>query len=866
MQVSGIQGMVTGLLILFMSGGSPASELPLSFFRDHCVDCHEGGSPEGGVNLESPQLEWKQPSTSRFWEKVLAAIEDGRMPPEDASQPGMAERQKAARELHAVLQENVRPGGTVLRRLNRAEYESTIRDVLKVPFVAPPSFPADAKSHGFNNIGEGLILSPPLMEQYFLVATDVADLVIPPFRPAVDVKAETVSLKPDDFSVNFEGSKVQSLGGQKVLRLVTKNEVLVRSSTWPTRFEAQHSGEYVLSIKAGVFKPVDDQPFKLRLLAFKSTSGSFTSVYGLRELGEVEIPVTDSGSSPVTVRKLSVELEKGETIAFYWANSDFGWDRDGRDEAARQLRKRLTDPRKYAAWLKMGFDRGRTPTAGWKQMKELINGSELDLKDPRLAELPKRFSANNQNQLMWLFEVMHHEVGPALDLHSVVVTGPTRLIEDTEARQQRQRTERFLGQRDGRSDQDYATDILSPFLDQAFRRPPTKSQVKKYVDIALKHHAEGHRFEDGIHLAIRAALCSTGFLYRGTTQGKLDDYDLASRLSYFLWGSPPDAALRKSAATGNLSDPVVLEDQTRRLLKDRRAERFLKSFVDQWLDLELLPEIMPDPRLLKFTDKDLQAITAETRMFVEEILRENHPLETFIDPGFTYLNSRNAKLYGIKDVTGDAMQRMALKKNGRFGGILGQASVMMATANGVDTQPVLRGVWLLENVFGETPPPPPSSVPAIEPDTSGATSIRDLLSRHQADTGCAQCHRRIDPLGFALENFDPVGRWRDHYPVYRRKDDGKVVKEKGQQVDPRGLLPDGAVIHDITSLKRYLVDNVDQFAACLAGKLLVYGTGRELNYADRQITRQLATQITQQGKGFRDLIVAVVLSESFRTK
>ena len=838
------------------------ADLPLTFFRNQCFDCHSSDSSEGNVDLQSAKRDWSLPATSHFWEKVLAAIEDGRMPPVDAEQPTKSERQAATRSLHAVLKENVQPGGTVLRRLNRTEYENTVRDVLKVPFTAPPSFPADAEAHRFDNIGEGLILSPPLMEQYFLVATEVADLVIPPLRPAVKVKPETIVIRPEDFSVNFEGSKVQSVGDTKVLRLVTKNEVLVRSSTWPTRFEARHSGEYSLQVKAGAFKPVDDHPLKLVLLAFKSTGASFTSVYGLRELGVLEIKPRENPE----VQQLDVELNKGETVAFYWANSPFGWDRDGKEEAARQLRERLSDPAKYAAWLTMGFDRGRTPAAGWKQMKELVSGDSLDLNDMRLKTLPKRFSATDQNQLMWLFEVMHHETGPGLDIHAMTVTGPTRLIEDKESLQQRKRTEAFLGRREGRSDRDYATAILTPFLNSAFRRPATEDQIGKYVEMALSHQADGHRFEDGIHLAIRAALCSTSFLYRGTMAGKLNDDDLASRLSYFLWSSPPDAALRKAAATGQLSDPDVLARHTRRLLSDRRASRFLTSFVDQWLDLKMLSEIMPDPRLLKFTDKDLMAITEETRLFVDEILRENHAIETFIDPGFTYLNARNARLYGIEGIKGDEMRRVSLENQGYAGGILGQASVMMATANGVDTQPVLRGVWLLENVFGEDPPPPPSSVPAIEPDTSGATSIRELLSRHQADANCAVCHSRIDPLGFALENLDPVGRWRTHYPVYKKRSDGNVVTLDGPEVDANGELPDGTHIRGVNDLKRYLVEHIDKFSECLGGKLLIYAAGRPMNYADRLVVKRVVGDVKSKGNGFQDLIIALVLSESFRTK
>ena len=843
-----------------------AAELPNVFFRVYCFDCHAGDTTEGSVDLEShlkiESQNWSDPSTSHQWEKVLAAIEDRRMPPPDAGQPPEQQRKAVTQQIHSVLKKNVHPGGTVLRRLNRFEYENTVREILKVPYIAPPSFPADVEVHGFDNIGEGLILSPPLMEQYFLAATEIADLVIPPVREQVDVKPETVVLHPKDFSVNFEGSKVQDKAGGKVMRLVTKNEVLVRSSTWPTRFEATHSGEYTLTIDASAFKPVDDKPLTLRLLAFQSTKGSFTSVYELKELGELEIRPRETPSNLA----INVELEKGETIGFYWANSSFGWDRDGKAEATKQLRERLSDRPMYAAWLKMGFDRGRTPASGWDQMKRLIQSGKLDLQDPKLDILPEKFTASEQNQLMWLFEYMHHEVGPGLDIHSVKVTGPNRLIDDRAAIEQRKRTESFLGNRNDRTDREYATKILTTFLNKAFRRPATTDQIEMFVNIALSHQAEGHRFEDGIHLAIRAALCSPNFLYRESSVGELDDYDLASRLSYFLWTNPPDNALQKAAAKGELSRPDVLAQHTERLLKDRRSSRFLNRFLDQWLDLKLLPEIMPDPRLMRFSPKHLQAVTSETRSFVGEILRKNLPLETFINPDFTYLNARNAALYGIKNVKGDKMRRIAIKKNGRFGGILGQASVMMATANGVDTQPVLRGVWLLENVFGNVPPPPPSSVPAIEPDTSGATSIRELLSRHKADIKCAQCHRHIDPLGFALENFDPIGRWRSHYPVYEKNENGKVVTRDGLKVDAKGELPDGTKIATVTDLKRYLVKNIDQFSACLTEKLLVYATGRRLNYGDRQVVQEIVSEVAENGNGFRDLIIAIVQSESFQAK
>ena len=455
--------------------------------------------------------------------------------------------------------------------------------------------------------------------------------------------------------------------------------------------------------------------------------------------------------------------------------------------------------------------------------------------------------------------------GPAVDIGKAEIIGPIRLVEDNQVKEQRLRTARFMGHRQGRNDEEYATAILQPFLDKAFRRPATVEQVSKYVKLALRHTSEGNRFEDGVHLAIRAALCSPKFIYRGLEAGNLDDYDLASRLSYFLTSSPPDKKLLKLASTKSLSDPKTLARETRRLLSSKRVNNFINSFAGQWLDLRVLPDIMPDPRLINWNDNYLNAITDETEMFMSEILRENHTLDTFIDPNFTYMNRFNARLYNYPFEGNSAMKRVPIKRGSKYGGILGQASVMMATANGVDTQPVLRGVWLLENVLGDPPSEPPPDIPAVEPDTSGAKTIRELLERHQADASCASCHRKIDPLGFALENFDPVGRWRSHYPLYEKRGD-KTITLKGQPVDAIGQLPNGTHLEDVRDLKRYLVENIDIFSHCLTEKLMVYATGRTPSYGDRKVIDNIVAQAKDRGNGFQDLVVALVASGAFRAK
>jgi hypothetical protein len=521
----------------------------------------------------------------------------------------------------------------------------------------------------------------------------------------------------------------------------------------------------------------------------------------------------------------------------------------------------------------------------------LMQSDDLNLNDPRLDKLPEKYGGGlSDGPHRWIKSYVHEELfrfGPALDVMQITIEGPLRLIEDEATKLRKARTRQFLSQRDmstaglaprfdrATSIQDQAASVLRPFLERAFRRGVTDAQLRDLVELATsERNKTDWRLEDGLHVAIRRALVSPQFLYRSTRPGMLDDFDLASRLSYFLTSSPPDEQLMNVARRGELTDPDILQRETRRLLNGPRAARFLNSFSGQWLGTRRLVDIMPDPRLLKFFAADRLALVAETEQFVAEILRENLPLETFIDPGFSYRSARTNKIYG-DDLQGFETRRVTFPKGGRHGGILGLGSVMMATANGVDTHPVHRGVWVLENVFGTPTPPPPAEVPAIAPDTSGTTSMRDQLNAHRADASCAHCHKLIDPLGLVLESFDPVGRWRDHYPRYAKRND-RLTEEfyssigkgtfKGKMVDTKVTIPDGQQLEDVTDLKRYVLDRMDMFSRCLTEKLLTYATGRRLGFGDRRAVNQIVADVRQEGNGFRDLILAVVQSESFRTK
>ncbi len=331
----------------------------------------------------------------------------------------------------------------------------------------------------------------------------------------------------------------------------------------------------------------------------------------------------------------------------------------------------------------------------------------------------------------------------------------------------------------------------------------------------------------------------------------------------------------RAAKNGSLSKRDTLAKHTRRLLASSKSNTFVESFLGQWLDLNELENLVPDanlftqPKEFKYTDAEKEAYVQEAHLVFREILDENRPLVDFIDPDFTYTTGAVGRyIYELPEFNtrkkndNKKMVRVTLQQGGRFGGLLGMAGVMTATANGVDTQPVLRGVWVLENILGDPPPPPPEAVPALTPGTGNEVSPREILASHTTEESCAGCHKRIDPVGFVLESFDPVGRWRTEYPPLRTQ--GK--KAKALPVETDGTLTDGTTLKDITDLKAYLRDNIAPFAECVLEKLLTYATGRAMGYSDRKLIRQLVEENEQRGGGFQDLVIALVNSKSFRTR
>ncbi len=406
-----------------------------------------------------------------------------------------------------------------------------------------------------------------------------------------------------------------------------------------------------------------------------------------------------------------------------------------------------------------------------------------------------------------------------------------------------------------------AADLMRRFARRAFRRPVSDEVLAPYLDLVDRALGGGAGLAEALQGGYRALLVSPRFLYLQETPGRLDDHALAARLSYFLWNEPPDDLLGELADRGRLRHSHVLDSQVERMLNDDRGRRFVSDLAAEWLDLKLIDFTEPDRRLYPQFDPIVQhSMLDETHAFLQYLLENDLGVGRLIDSDFTFLNSRLARFYGVASpVKGDALRKVELVADDQRGGVLTQGAVLKVTANGTTTSPVIRGVWVSERLLGQPIPPPPRGVPAVEPDIRGATSIREILAKHRSSDTCNACHVKIDPPGFALENYDPSGRWRTHYGPARKKPGAAVV-------DASYETPAGDRFENIAEFRALILRDQEQLARNFAEKLLAYGTGAVVGFADRAVVDQVVQATRPQDYGLRSLLKAVVFSETFRSK
>jgi len=820
------------LFVLLLAASAVAEDVPrrslhpdlAALFEQHCLRCHGPKKAEGDFRIDQLGSDLDNRKTFTAWANVVKRIKSGKMPPEDEPRPDPAQVASVVKKIDTVLDyyalKRRESGRTVLRRLNRVEYENTVRDLFAVDVAVKELLPEDTIAHGFDTIGSALNVSPVLMERYLEAADAVLSAATAP-RASIPSKVEVFELN-DSLPEYFRGA---------VLRR-EKDVVLFRSDGSPSqlaKFRARAAGRYRFKISASAHQ--SNVPLAMGVLV-----GNFNTSYGTAH----HLGYFDARPGEPQIIELETYLQQRETIKV-------------------------------------------TPAA-----------------------LPRVYVKD------W-----PAYPGPGLAIGTIEVEGPLPEVWPSESYR------RVFGDIDPRQGTlADAEKLLAAFLPRAFRRPTTAEELAPYLALVKNALESGESFESALRGGYKAILCAPPFLYRKEQPGVLDDYALASRLSYFLWSTLPDEELLKLAAEGKLSgsgsrqntsgrggegesggkttQPVannspplslsptlplqnpVLRAQVERMLNHPKAQEFTKNFTGQWLKLRDIDFTTPDRQLYPEFEESLEwSMIEESHAFFNELLKNDLSLLNFVDSDFAMLNARLARHYGIEGVEGVegvAIRKVAIKPEQNRGGVLTQASVLKVTANGTNTSPVVRGVWVMDAIVGKPVPPPPANVPAIEPDIRGATTIREQLARHREIASCAACHAQFDPAGFALENYDVIGGYREQYRALGTKERVRVPDSNiskflakpgyglGPAVEAGDTLPDGRKFANLQEFKKLLLADPDQIARCLTEKLVVYGTGHGLEYGDHAEIERIVAESRDQKYGFRSLVHLVVASELFRKK
>lgn len=722
------------------------SLLPL--LRTYCFSCHDAGDE---IPLAQDETLVDFQSHRQTWVRALAQVRLGSMPPADADPLDADTRSRlidlidnTANAVDCVRNPNA--GKVALRRLNRAEYRNTIRDLTGVDYKPAEGFPGDDVGYGFDNIGDVLSLPPLLIEKYLDAAEFITGKAIytPPPPEIYEIEKAASSLI---------GAEKYGNGGSRI--------TLASQGTVSLQQDLPFGGTYDLTIAASGDQ-AGDEPVKMQL-----TSGR------LKKIIEVKAKQPQDYSIRLRLGKGTRKIDLSFINDYYI-----------KDKADRNLH----------------------------------------LHHVRLSGMQH----SNQNLSPDRLPASHHKI--------------------------------LFKRPDSDNTPEQATQaVLSRFASRAFRRPATNNEVNRLVALATRVRTEGGSFEESIQVTLQAILISPHFLFKVEEPRKVDpngkmpaitDYELATRISYFLWSSMPDDELLMMAHRGQIRDRQRLREKIGRMLQDPRSNRFVENFAGQWLQLRNLEQANPDPGIFRGFDDDIRSLMRrETLTFFAAVMRGNLSVTRLLDGRFTFLNEKLAQFYGIAGVNGDEFRRVSLQGTPR-GGLLTQASVLTVTSNPTRTSPVKRGKWILENLLNTPPPPAPPNIPELEKSRLVGT-LRQRMEQHRENPACATCHNMMDPLGFALEQFDAVGRFRSH--------DGQAP------VDATGKLPDGTEFNGVEDLRRILAtEKQEQFVRCFTEKLLIYATGRGTEYYDRCAIDEIVALAAKHDYEFAYIIAGIVECDPFQ--
>jgi hypothetical protein len=785
-------------------------------FDQHCYDCHDADAKKGGLDLVA--LKWKPDDAENLqqWTKVFDKVERGEMPPKKKERPPAEVSSTFLKTLQDELQTFSRhkqesEGRVVYRRLNRTEYVNTVHDLLGIDTPLRDLLPEDATAGGFDNIGAALNLSAVHLERYL----EAADLALKE-ATVTTPKPETKKIRTD---YNQTWHDWNSPGFQ--------------NSVWT------HSPEGLLAIRwngangphgeLGAWSPpVPDARYRFRIRA--------------RAMIDKEGPNANADDKKRPDRRimLKVALADWPRTGLTFGNTYF----EMSPAEFREFEYEARVPQGKTLWVSPYRTVPETPDE-----RAMVGGicavvEWVEIEGPLHEQWPPR-----GHQLLY----GNLPLQPA---NAKVATKDLRVVSSQPEADARR--------------------LLAVFLPKVFRRLVTDEEVTEHLTLVTEQMQKGRRFDEALRAAYKMALCSPKFLFLQEKPGPLDDHALASRLSYGLWSTAPDDELDALAAQKKLHEPATLRAQTERMLASPKAKHFTQNFLGSWLNLRDIDFTQPDTKLYPEFEQYLQqSMVSETERFFDELLTRNLSVRNIVQSDFAMLNERLAEHYGIAGVKGEQIRKVSLTPGSRRGGFITQGAVLKVSANGTSTSPVVRGAYVLDRILGTPPDPPPKNVAAIEPDIRGATTIREQLDKHRNQQACAGCHAKLDPPGFALENFDVTGRWRTNYRAIPDSAKDKVVNvpgtdrrfyTQGRPVDPSFIMADGRPFKDVDEFKQLILAQPEQLARCVTEKLITHFSGAQLQFADREIVEAIVHRAASSDHGLRTLLHEVIQSRVFTHK
>jgi hypothetical protein len=781
------------------------------FLAANCTSCHGNEEHKRDLNFEVLTSVQSLIDDRDRWDLVVQKLRDREMPPDDEPQPAEHQRQAVAGWLQRELARIDRvtppdPGRVTARRLNREEYNNTIRDLLGVELRPADDFPQDDTGYGFDNIGDVLSLSPALMEKYLSSADRIARAAVfgnPAMTP-------TLTRLRSDGRRNGDARTFPAQYDRTGLSL-------------PNAFHAVHrlpvEADYIIRVGLGGSRPLGSDPITLTLWIDDKQVDAL--VYDAEKAASFDQDRQDFNAN---TRQFRVRLPAGEhqiSVAIPNLYDGFPPRFGGPNPAKRpQPAPRVFTPRP-----------GATPEQIARQRQQFEESQAA------IQKLPLN----------------------GVRVSTVDVGGPYAQA----AGRSRASTEKvyLCGHQNGAHVDACVPRIMTGLARRAFRRPVAEKEIEKYVAL-VRQVQQDDGFDEGLAVGLQALLVSPDFLFRiersrpapvGALTQRITQHELATRLSYFLWATMPDEPLRRAADAGTLRDPVVLSAQVRRMLRDPRSKAIAEQFGGQWLQFRGLESVTRNrERFPDFEDYLRLSMARETELFVDHIVRQDRSVLDFIGGRYSFLNERLARHYGIAGVSGPEFRKVDLTGTPR-GGVLTQGSVLTISSYATRTSPVLRGKWILDNLLDAPPPDPPADVPNLEEGAIGtAMTVRKQLEAHRKDPICASCHRRMDPLGFGLENFDAVGAWRTM--------EGKLP------IDATGFLPDGDEFNGPEELRGILTKQHEAFSRAITSKLLTYALGRGLERYDTPTVKKIAGRLPARNYRFSALVLEIVNSLPFQSR